>query len=71
LTDQTIPHYHQFAAQYAQQCDSDDNQYLLRKALKNADGGYTLKANNPTYDDIPATDEMLTFARFKGIVDYP
>jgi superfamily II DNA or RNA helicase len=52
------------------QNDSGDNQYLLRKALKSADGGYTLRANNPIYDDILASDEMLTFARFKGIVDY-
>jgi superfamily II DNA or RNA helicase len=45
-----------------------DNQYLLRKVLKNG-SDYTLRANNPNYEDIPATEEMVTFARFKGKVD--
>ena len=43
-----------------------DNQYLLRKVLKNQDGSYTLRAANPDYDDITATEEMVTFARLKG-----
>lgn len=46
-----------------------DNQYLLRKVLKNQDGSYTLKANNPDYDDLIADESMVTFARFKGVVD--
>jgi hypothetical protein len=45
-----------------------DNQYLLRKVLKNG-SGYSLRANNPDYEDIPATDDMVTFARYKGKVD--
>ncbi|MCP8687367.1 DUF3427 domain-containing protein [Marinobacterium sp. OS208] len=44
-----------------------DNQYLLRKVLKNA-SGYSLRANNQDYEDIPATEDMVTFARFKGKV---
>ncbi len=46
-----------------------DNQYLLRKVLKNKDGSYTLRANNPDYDDLIADESMVTFARFKGVVD--
>ncbi|MBA4503699.1 DUF3427 domain-containing protein [Marinobacterium marinum] len=46
-----------------------DNQYLLRKVLKNKDGSYTLRANNPDYDDLIADESMVTFARFKGILD--
>lgn len=47
---------------------ASDNQYLLRKVLKNTDGTYTLRASNPDYEDIAATDEMVTFARLKGKV---
>jgi len=46
-----------------------DNQYLLRKVLKEADGSYTLRAANPDYDDIQANEDMVTFARLKGKVD--
>jgi hypothetical protein len=28
-----------------------------------------LKANNPAYDDLPATDEMRTLARLRGVID--
>jgi hypothetical protein len=28
-----------------------------------------LKANNPAYEDLPATDEMRTLARLRGVVD--
>ncbi|TPV54787.1 DUF3427 domain-containing protein [Aestuariibacter sp. GS-14] len=45
-----------------------DNQYLLRKVLKDADG-YTLRAANPDYADIKASEDMVTFARLKGKVD--
>jgi len=48
---------------------SGDNQYLLRKVLKNTDGTYTLRAANPEYEDINASEEMVTFARLKGKVD--
>ena len=46
-----------------------DNQYLLRVVTKTKDGRYILKANNPAYEDLPATDEMRTLARFKAVVD--
>lgn len=46
-----------------------DNQYLLRKVLKNPDGSYTLRASNPGYDDILANTDMVPFARLKGIVE--
>ena len=46
-----------------------DNQYLLRVVNKGRDGQYILKANNPDYEDLPATDEMRTLARLRAIVD--
>lgn len=51
------------------QDETGNNQYLLRKVLKNQDGSYTLRANNPDYDDLIADESMITFARFKGVVD--
>ena len=45
-----------------------DNQYLLRVVTKNKDGSYILKANNLAYEDLQATDEMRTLARFKTVV---
>jgi SOS-response transcriptional repressor LexA len=51
------------------QDDSGDNQYLLRSVTKNAAGKYVLKANNPAYEDLLATDEMRTLARLKGVLD--
>jgi hypothetical protein len=39
---------------------SGDNQYLLRVVTKAKDGSYTLKANNPDYEDLRATDDMRT-----------
>ena len=48
---------------------SGDNQYLLRVVTKRKDGQYILKANNADYEDLPATDEMRTLARFRTIVD--
>jgi hypothetical protein len=51
---------------------SGDNQYLLRVILKQADGSYLLRANNPEYADIPVTeeltDELRTFARLKAVL---
>jgi hypothetical protein len=32
---------------------------------KNRDGQYILKANNPDYEDLPATDDMRTLAKPK------
>jgi superfamily II DNA or RNA helicase/SAM-dependent methyltransferase/SOS-response transcriptional repressor LexA len=51
------------------QDDTGDNQYLLRVVTKNRDGQYVLKANNPAYQDMPATDEMRTLARLRGVID--
>lgn len=55
------------------QDESGDNQYLLRKVLKDANGQYHLRANNPDYEDIlvsPELQEQLrTFARLKAIID--
>jgi len=46
-----------------------DNQYLLRAVTKGAGGAYVLKAFNPEYEDMIATDGMRTLARLKGIID--
>jgi SOS-response transcriptional repressor LexA len=46
-----------------------DNQYLLRSVTKGAGGAYALKAFNPDYKDMIATDGMRTLARLKGIID--
>ncbi len=46
-----------------------DNQYLLRKVLKQPDGNYLLRAANSDYEDLLASEEMVTFARLKGKVD--
>jgi hypothetical protein len=51
------------------QDESGDDQYLLRVVTKTSDGQYVLKANNPSYEDIPATDEMRTLARLRGVID--
>ena len=51
------------------QDDSGDSQYLLRVVTKNRDGQYILKANNPDYADLPATDDMRTLARLRNIID--
>jgi superfamily II DNA or RNA helicase/SAM-dependent methyltransferase/SOS-response transcriptional repressor LexA len=46
-----------------------DNQYLLRVVTKTREGRYVLKANNPDYEDLEATDDMRTLARLKTVVD--
>ena len=55
------------------QDESGDNQYLLRKVLKDANGQYRLRANNPDYADILVSAELQeqfrTFARLKAIID--
>lgn len=48
---------------------SGDNQYLLRVVTKARDGQYILKANNPDYEDMLATDDMRTLARLRGVID--
>jgi hypothetical protein len=52
-----------------QQDEAGDYQYLLRVVSKAQVGGYVLRANNPSYGDIPATDSMRTLARLKAVVD--
>lgn len=47
---------------------SGDNQYLLRVVTKTADGRYVLKANNPAYEDLAATDDMRTLARLRQVI---
>lgn len=51
------------------QDSAGDNQYLLRTVAKEKDGHYRLKASNPDYDDLIATDEMRPLARLKAILD--
>lgn len=46
-----------------------DNQYLLRVVTKGREGRYVLKANNPDYADLEATDDMRTLARLRAVVD--
>ncbi|MBA2960543.1 MULTISPECIES: DUF3427 domain-containing protein [Ramlibacter] len=50
------------------QDEGGDSQYLLRVVNKK-DGHYVLKANNPDYEDLLATDDMRTLARLRAIVD--
>lgn len=55
------------------QDESGDNQYLLRKVLKDPDGQYRLRAHNSDYSDILMSEELReqfrTFARLKAIID--
>lgn len=51
------------------QDDAGDNQYLLRIVTKARDGRYVLKASNPDYADLEATEEMRTLARLRAVVD--
>lgn len=51
------------------QDDAGDYQYLLRVVTKNAHGQYVLKANNPAYEDLLATDQMRPLARLSAIID--
>ncbi len=52
-----------------QQDEAGDNQYLLRVVAKTPTGEYILKAYNPAYPDMLATESMQTRARFKAILD--
>lgn len=51
------------------QDDYGDSQYLLRVVTKQGPGRYSLKANNPDYEDLPADDTMRTLARLKQVID--
>jgi SOS-response transcriptional repressor LexA len=44
-----------------------DDQYLLRVVEKN-NGKYYLKANNPDYKTMLATDHFRTFARLREVI---
>ena len=48
---------------------SGDDQYLLRVVMKSPIGGYVLRAQNPDYADMQATEDMRTLARLKEILD--
>ncbi|MCT7655194.1 hypothetical protein MBH78_11890 [Oceanimonas sp. NS1] len=50
------------------QDQTGDDQYLLRVVRKIAEGGYSLHATNPDYDDIIVTDDMKPFARLKAVL---
>lgn len=47
----------------------DGFQYLLRTVVKSPSGGYVLRASNPEYQDMDATEEMHTLARLKAVVN--
>ena len=51
------------------QDEAGDNQYLLRVVTKTREGAYILKANNPDYEDLAASDEMRTLARLRSVID--
>ncbi|NTS78701.1 DEAD/DEAH box helicase family protein [Catenovulum sp. SM1970] len=51
-----------------QQDGAGDNQYILRVIKKQNDGSYWLHAQNPDYEDIPATSDFRTLARLKAVV---
>ena len=46
----------------------DGFQYLLRHIVKTPDGSYVLRATNTDYQDMDASEDMHTLARFKAIV---
>ncbi|WP_157937395.1 DEAD/DEAH box helicase family protein [Shewanella sp. 10N.286.52.C2] len=48
--------------------DIGEPQYLLRKVIKQSQGKYTLIANNKDYHPLNASEQMNTFARFKGVI---
>ncbi len=51
---------------------NNENQYLLRKAVRSGKGSIVLRANNPLYEDLLVTpalaSEFRTFARLKKIL---
>ncbi len=49
--------------------DQGNNQYLLRVASEDPNGGTTLKANNPTYPAFIADKSMTPLARLRAIID--
>jgi SOS-response transcriptional repressor LexA len=51
------------------QDEAGDNQYLLRVVTKTPDSRYILKANNPAFEDLEATESMRTIARLRAVLD--
>ncbi|MCA1792036.1 MAG: S24 family peptidase, partial [Thioalkalivibrio sp.] len=51
------------------QDEAGDNQYLLRVVTKTPGGRYILKANNPAFEDLEATESMRTVARLRAVLD--
>src|SRR5690606_3192525 len=55
------------------QDEAGDNQYLLRKVLKDPNGQYRLRAFNPAYTDLLVSAELQeqcrTFARLKACIE--
>ncbi|MFB1490187.1 MULTISPECIES: DEAD/DEAH box helicase family protein [unclassified Thiocapsa] len=49
--------------------DAGEDQYLLRRVIKTADGRYQLKANHPDYPEIEADEDMRPLARLKAVLD--
>lgn len=50
------------------QDETGENQYLLRTVVKRGANDYILRANNPAYPDMQATDEHRTLARLRNII---
>lgn len=50
------------------QDETGENQYLLRTVLKRGPNDYVLRANNPAYKDLPATEEFRTLARLRAVI---
>jgi superfamily II DNA or RNA helicase/HKD family nuclease/SOS-response transcriptional repressor LexA len=48
---------------------SGDDQYLLRSVQKKTEGQYQLNAQNPSYEPMMATEDMVTFARLLYVID--
>ncbi|NCC39470.1 MAG: helicase, partial [Gammaproteobacteria bacterium] len=45
-----------------------EDQYLLRRVIKTANGHYRLKANHPDYPEIEADEEMRPLARLRAVL---
>ncbi|CRI67452.1 Type III restriction protein res subunit (fragment) [Thiocapsa sp. KS1] len=49
--------------------DAGEDQYLLRRVIKTADGRYRLKANHPDYPEVEADEEMRPLAGLRAVLD--
>jgi superfamily II DNA or RNA helicase/HKD family nuclease/SOS-response transcriptional repressor LexA len=50
------------------QDEAGDNQYLLRTVIKRGPNDYILRAANPAYADMEATEDFRTLARLRAII---